>query len=190
MSARTFQDIIQTLNRYWAAQGCVLLQPLDTEVGAGTFHFPVDNLIPRRQAMDVQPCGIGRRRLLGGMGAAALAGAAPEQAWSQPAYPDKPIRLLMPLTPGGAADTNMRLMATKMTLGQPFVIDNRPGGSGSVAVQLAKNAPADGYTLLMTHPGMLSAQVLLKLYDLLDLFQPITMAGEGRLTLIVPSAVE
>ncbi|HUH56278.1 MAG TPA: glycine--tRNA ligase subunit alpha [Rhodanobacter sp.] len=38
MSARTFQDIIQTLNRYWAAQGCVLLQPLDTEVGAGTFH--------------------------------------------------------------------------------------------------------------------------------------------------------
>ena len=38
MSARTFQDVIQTLNRYWAAQGCVLLQPLDTEVGAGTFH--------------------------------------------------------------------------------------------------------------------------------------------------------
>jgi glycyl-tRNA synthetase alpha chain len=38
MSAPTFQDVIQTLNRYWAAQGCVLLQPLDTEVGAGTFH--------------------------------------------------------------------------------------------------------------------------------------------------------
>ena len=38
MSARTFQDVIQTLNRYWAAQGCVLLQSLDTEVGAGTFH--------------------------------------------------------------------------------------------------------------------------------------------------------
>src|SRR5471032_877844 len=38
MSARTFQDVIQTLSRYWAAQGCVLLQPLDTEVGAGTFH--------------------------------------------------------------------------------------------------------------------------------------------------------
>ena len=38
MSARTFQDVIQTLNRYWAAQGCVLLQPLDTEVGTGTFH--------------------------------------------------------------------------------------------------------------------------------------------------------
>ncbi|MEO7072575.1 MAG: glycine--tRNA ligase subunit alpha [Rhodanobacter sp.] len=38
MAARTFQDVIQTLNSYWAAQGCVLLQPLDTEVGAGTFH--------------------------------------------------------------------------------------------------------------------------------------------------------
>jgi glycyl-tRNA synthetase alpha chain len=38
MSAPTFQDVIQTLNRYWAKQGCVLLQPLDTEVGAGTFH--------------------------------------------------------------------------------------------------------------------------------------------------------
>ncbi|QWT19762.1 glycine--tRNA ligase subunit alpha [Bacillus sp. NP157] len=38
MSAPTFQDVIQTLNRYWAAQGCVLMQPLDTEVGAGTFH--------------------------------------------------------------------------------------------------------------------------------------------------------
>ena len=38
MSARTFQDLIQRLNRYWAAQGCVLFQPLDLEVGAGTFH--------------------------------------------------------------------------------------------------------------------------------------------------------
>ena len=38
MSGPTFQDVIQTLNRYWADQGCVLVQPLDTEVGAGTFH--------------------------------------------------------------------------------------------------------------------------------------------------------
>ena len=38
MSGPTFQDVILTLNRYWAEQGCVLIQPLDTEVGAGTFH--------------------------------------------------------------------------------------------------------------------------------------------------------
>jgi glycyl-tRNA synthetase alpha chain len=38
MTGPTFQDVIQTLNRYWAEQGCVLIQPLDTEVGAGTFH--------------------------------------------------------------------------------------------------------------------------------------------------------
>ena len=38
MSGLSFQDVIQTLNRYWAEQGCVLIQPLDTEVGAGTFH--------------------------------------------------------------------------------------------------------------------------------------------------------
>src|SRR6516162_11889354 len=38
MPGPTFQEVIQTLNRYWAAQGCVLIQPLDTEVGAGTFH--------------------------------------------------------------------------------------------------------------------------------------------------------
>jgi hypothetical protein len=51
MPARTFQDVIQTLNRYWGAQGCVLLQPLDTEVGAGTFH-PATFL----RALGPEPC--------------------------------------------------------------------------------------------------------------------------------------
>ena len=50
MTGPTFQDIIQTLNRYWAAQGCVLIQPLDTEVGAGTFH-PATFLRAHRRAL-------------------------------------------------------------------------------------------------------------------------------------------
>ena len=66
-------------------------------------------------------------------------------------YPSRPIRLLVPNPPGGATDTLARLIAPKLgeALGQPVVVDNRPGSNGNLASEIAAKAPADGYTLLL-----------------------------------------
>ena len=65
-------------------------------------------------------------------------------------YPDKPIRMLVAFPAGGPTDVNARLFAQYMgeRLGQPVVVENRPGAGGNVASTMAANAPKDGYTLL------------------------------------------
>src|SRR5437867_12797769 len=69
-------------------------------------------------------------------------------ALAQP-YPSKAIHLILPFPPGGGNDTVARAIALQLgpDLGQPVVIDNRPGAGGSVGAELAAKAPADGYTL-------------------------------------------
>ena len=66
-------------------------------------------------------------------------------------YPTRPIRLLVPNPPGGATDTLARLIAPKLgeALGQPLVVDNRPGSNGNLASELAAKAAPDGHTLLL-----------------------------------------
>ena len=66
-------------------------------------------------------------------------------------YPSRPIRLLVPNPPGGATDTLARLVAPKLgeALGQPLVVDNRPGSNGNLASEMATKAPPDGYTLYL-----------------------------------------
>src|SRR5436853_7492763 len=66
-------------------------------------------------------------------------------------YPVKPIRLIVPFPPGGGNDTVARAIAQQVApdLGQPMVIDNRPGAGGSVGAELAATAPPDGYTLFL-----------------------------------------
>src|SRR5947208_8514735 len=65
------------------------------------------------------------------------------------AYPNRPVKLLIPYAPGGATDIIARDISPKLQemLGQPFVVDNRPGASGNIAVEAAAKAPPDGYTL-------------------------------------------
>src|SRR5689334_917502 len=67
------------------------------------------------------------------------------------AYPDKPIRLIVPFPPGGSNDVLGRYMGQKLgeRLGEQIVIDNRAGANGIIGAELAANSPADGYTLLM-----------------------------------------
>ena len=82
--------------------------------------------------------------------AAALV-AASAAALAQSGYPQRPVRVIVPLAAGGAMDTVTRALAQKLTdaMGQSFVVDNRGGGGGAVGAELAAAAPPDGYTLLM-----------------------------------------
>jgi tripartite-type tricarboxylate transporter receptor subunit TctC len=83
------------------------------------------------------------------------------------AYPARPVRLMVPLAPGGASDIVARLMGQWLSerLGQQFVIDNRPGGGSNIATEAVVRAPADGYTLLLV--GAFNA-VNATLYDKLN----------------------
>jgi tripartite-type tricarboxylate transporter receptor subunit TctC len=96
--------------------------------------------------------------LLIALAAIAMAAAAPS-AWSQPlsppTYPSRPVRVLVGFPGGSSQDIVARIIAQWLTdrLGQPFVIDNRPGAGGNLAVEATVNALADGYTLLMTGPN-------------------------------------
>lgn len=90
----------------------------------------------------------GRTALTGALFFAALL-ASPLAALAQ-AYPDKPIRLIVPFAPGGGGDTLARSvsMAAAEALGQQVVVENKPGAGGNVGSELAARAPADGYTIL------------------------------------------
>jgi tripartite-type tricarboxylate transporter receptor subunit TctC len=92
-------------------------------------------------------------RLLLAVLAASLAVAAQAQTW-----PTKPIRLLVPFAPGGTSSIVARSIGAEMEkgLGQPIIIDNRPGGGGNVAMQEAARADPDGYTLIIGHIGSLA----------------------------------
>jgi tripartite-type tricarboxylate transporter receptor subunit TctC len=72
-------------------------------------------------------------------------------AAAEPAYPVRPVRVIVGFPPGGAADVVARIVGPKMaeSFGQPFVVDNRTGAGGTTASELAAHAPPDGYTLLM-----------------------------------------
>ena len=81
----------------------------------------------------------------------ALAAALPLSLAAQDNYPSRPVKLLVPYAPGGATDIIARQLASKLEqlLGQPFVVENRAGASGNIALDAAAKAPADGYTLLV-----------------------------------------
>ena len=108
-------------------------------------------------------------------------------------YPNKPIRLLVPFAPGGVVDTSTRILSNKIaeTRGWQFVVDNRPGANGFLAVGTAAKATADGYTLLSAHTGEFSVNpVLFKQvpYDLDRDFTPIIMVSNAPMLVVVNAA--
>src|SRR4051812_7863530 len=95
------------------------------------------------------------------------------------AYPERPVRLIVPSPPGGGADTVARILAPKLSevLGQQIVIDNRGGAGGSIGAMTAAHASADGYTLLAAIASLVTDAAILKTpaYDLQKDFAPIAL---------------
>ena len=137
-----------------------------------------------------------RQRLLRAM--AALAGiaaiaVATLSAAQTPAYPTKPIRLVVPFPPGGATDIIARAVAQKLseTWGQSIVVDNRPGAGGNIGTELVAKAPRDGYTLEMGTVGThaINASLYAKIpFDNVKDFVPIILvAGVPNVLEVTPS---
>lgn len=110
------------------------------------------------------------------------------------AFPSRPIRLIVPFTPGGTTDILARLVAQKAgeTLGQPMVVENRPGAGGNIGAEAAARSAADGYTLLM---GTLGTQVTNQFiyprmpYDSATDFAPVTLVANSPNVLLVNSTL-
>lgn len=129
-----------------------------------------------------------RRSFVARAAALAAAAAAPRLTLAQETFPSKPIRAIVPLPAGGAADVTVRLVTAAMQeqLKKPFVVDNRPGGIFTIGMQAMSTAPADGYTLMHINVGMLAAQAALRRFDLLKSLAPISLIGTMP-TLLVTS---
>jgi len=115
--------------------------------------------------------------------------AADASAQSAVSYPSRPVRVIVPYSPGGSSDTTARIVGEKLReiLGQPFVIDNRPGASGSLGRELVAKASPDGYTLLLgDSPHTINVHVLKHVpYDPIKDFTPITLLATAPQTLVV-----
>ena len=108
-------------------------------------------------------------------------------AWSQ-GFPNKPIRMVVTFPPGGAPDILARLFSDKAQLGQPVVIDNKPGAGGNIGADFVAKAPADGYTLVMGTVGTHSINGALysKMpYDMVRDFAPVAHVASAPNLLVV-----
>lgn len=136
-----------------------------------------------------------RRFLLLGT-ALAMAGAfaLPTLALAQGAYPNRPIKFVVPYSAGGLPDTVARIFAQRLgdKLGQPVVVDNRPGANGVVAAQALSTAPKDGYTFLVTDGSMFSINPAIYKnlsYDYKRDFMPVSLAARAPLYLAANAKV-
>ncbi len=130
-----------------------------------------------------------RRILLSGLSLSLIGATSLVRAQST-AYPSRPIKVIVPFPAGGAADITMRLIGPKMSdgLGQPIVIENRPGANGSIGATAVVRSEADGHTLLFAPREVFSVNQSLQAspgYDPLKDFAPIGVATEGPYLLIV-----
>jgi tripartite-type tricarboxylate transporter receptor subunit TctC len=109
-------------------------------------------------------------------------------------YPERPIRIIVPYTPGGTVDILARALGERMTAAwkQPVVIENRPGAGGSIGAEAAAKAAPDGYTLFISTNSPLTTNIWLQKslnYDPVRDFAPITLAGENSIVLVTHPSV-
>src|SRR5690242_15992186 len=110
------------------------------------------------------------------------------------AYPEKPIRLIVPYTPAGTVDILARALGERLTAvwKQPVVIENRPGAGGSIGAEAVAKATPDGYTLLISTNSPLTTNIWLQKslnYDPMRDFAPIMVAGENSVILVTHPSV-
>ena len=132
---------------------------------------------------------IARRTLLGGsIGLSVASPAITTVARAQGAYPDKPVRLVVPFPPGGVTDVVARMLAQRMSadLGQPFIIENKAGAGGVIGSEFVAKAPPDGYTLLFTTPNhTINAAFRAAMpYDTEKDLVPVSIAGRVPMLLV------
>ncbi len=130
-----------------------------------------------------------KRHLFAALAAIALGCASAQTLHAQEVWPSKPIRLVVPFTPGGVTDTSGRLIAEHLgkRLGQQIVVDNKPGASGNIGTAMVKAAAPDGYTLLLGFDGtmVVNPHVFSKIpFDTLKDFAPIGKIGDATLILV------
>ncbi len=130
---------------------------------------------------------ISRRALIN---TAVLVGAASLGARiARAAYPERPVRLIVPFVPGGALDAVGRLLGNAMTanLGQPIVIENRGGAGGAIGMEVAAHAAPDGYTMMVSHSGFAAMEGLYRrlAFDPVHDFEGIITAVSGIYVLVV-----
>lgn len=128
------------------------------------------------------------------MGTSLLAAMFTPWAYAQD-FPSQPIRIVLPYGPGGGTDQLARAIADKLakSLGQPVVVDNRPGANGLLAAENMLRAPADGYTLYFPSDGQLAINPHLYgsiPYDVEKDFAPVSLLGKVDFLLVVPPALE
>lgn len=113
--------------------------------------------------------------------------ALPGATWAQD-YPNKPIRIVVPFSAGGGVDTLARLVGQKVSdqVGQPVVIDNRPGAGGNIATAFVAKAPADGYTILIGANGLVANTTLYptQSFDMQRDFTAVGYIGQSPLILL------
>jgi len=109
-------------------------------------------------------------------------------AAAQP-YPNRPVKVIIPFPPGGTLDTVGRMLAQKLgeQMGQPFVVENRAGGNGTIGADAVAKAPADGYTLLFNASTFVTAPMTMKSvpYGVVKDFSPIALVAKAPLSVAI-----
>jgi tripartite-type tricarboxylate transporter receptor subunit TctC len=111
-------------------------------------------------------------------------------ALGQPKYPSKPVRLIAPFAPGGLVDVLSRAVADKLkpAVGQPVIVDNRPGAGGNIGASLVARAEPDGYTLLMSSAGILTINQFLYAkmpFEPSGAFSPVTLVADMPMLMVL-----
>ena len=107
-------------------------------------------------------------------------------------YPSRPVRLIVPFAPGGGTDVMARMFGQKFSeaVGQTVVVDNRPGGGGTIGAETAARAPSDGYTLCLVSTSYSTNAALFNLpYDAIRDITPIVLLGDAGILLTLHPSV-
>jgi tripartite-type tricarboxylate transporter receptor subunit TctC len=110
------------------------------------------------------------------------------------AFPERPVRIVVPFGAGGGTDTIARVIAAKMSesVGQPVLVENKPGAQGIIASELVRNAAPDGHTILIATSGPMAANVAIRSelpYHPLRDFAPVTMIGSYPVIMVVNASL-